>query len=102
MVEGEEAVFPSRRCHCGRQEHVRRVWTIPRQSSDNDWWNIYIALGSRIITLRPDPHNTIRAMFTLMPQNPAQKKAWEGASRGDRKTQQELLRYEFAAAGWQA
>lgn len=77
-------------------------WTIPRLPSDNDWWNVYHALGSRIITLRPDPHGTIRAMFTHMPCNDAQKEAWQEASKSDRQTQEELLRKEFADAGWQA
>lgn len=77
-------------------------WTIPRLPSDNDWWNIYLALESRIITLRPDPYGTIRAMFTRMPCNDAQKKAWLEASKSDRQTQEELLRREFADAGWQA
>lgn len=77
-------------------------YTIPRLPSDNDWWNIYQALGSRIITLRPDPHGTIRAMFTLMPCNDAQEKAWRDASKSDRKMQHALLRMEFAEAGWQA
>lgn len=77
-------------------------WTAPRLPSDNDWWNIYNALGSRVITLRPDPHGTIRAMFTYMPCNDAQKKAWREASRSDRRTQEDLLRREFADAGWQA
>ncbi|KAL8685983.1 MAG: hypothetical protein Q9218_007424 [Villophora microphyllina] len=75
-------------------------WTVPRLPRDNDWWNIYIGLGSRNITLRPDPHNTIRAMFTHMNSNDAQKKEWQEAARGDRKTQQELLRREFYNAGW--
>ena len=77
-------------------------WTIPRLPSDNDWWNIYVALESRIITLRPDPHGTIRAMFTRMPCNDAQQKAWTEAIRSDRQTQEELVRREFANAGWQA
>ena len=77
-------------------------YTVPRLPSDNDWWNIYMALGSRLISLRPDPHGTIRAMFTRMPCNNAQAKAWLDASKSDRKTQRELLRREFADAGWQA
>ena len=77
-------------------------WTIPRLPSDNDWWNVYHALGSRIISLRPDPHGTIRAMFAFMPCSDAQKKAWLAASRNDRQTQEDLLRREFADAGWQA
>jgi 2-polyprenyl-6-methoxyphenol hydroxylase-like FAD-dependent oxidoreductase len=44
---------------------------------------------------------TIRAMFTLMPRTSAQAAAWLQASGSDRKTQGELLRKEFADAGWQ-
>ncbi|KAL9104722.1 MAG: hypothetical protein Q9187_008867, partial [Circinaria calcarea] len=77
-------------------------WTVPRLPSDNDWWNIYHALKSRMIHLRPDPHCTMRAMFTHMPCNDAQKKAWLEASKSDRRTQEELLKREFADAGWQA
>ncbi|KAL8748203.1 MAG: hypothetical protein Q9190_000022 [Brigantiaea leucoxantha] len=76
--------------------------TVPRLPSDNDWWNIYQALGSRIISLRPDPHGTIRAMLTRMPCNDAQKRAWQEASKSDRQTQNKLLRSEFTDAGWQA
>ena len=77
-------------------------FTIPRLPSDNDWWNIYQALDSRIISVRPDPHGTIRAMLTLMPCTAAQKHAWQEASKSDRQTQQDLLRKKFADAGWQA
>lgn len=77
-------------------------FTIPRLASDNDLWNIYIALESRVITLRPDPHGTTRAMFTLMPCNDAQENAWRSASKSGRKAQQELLKKEFEGAGWQA
>ncbi len=77
-------------------------WTVPRLPSDNGWWNIYQALGSRLFTLRPDPHGTTRAMFTRMPCTETQKKAWRDASKSDRHTQEDLLRTEFADAGWQA
>lgn len=76
-------------------------WTIPRVPSDNNWWNVYLAGQSRIITLRPDPHGTVRAMFTRMPCNDAQEKAWSEASKGGRQMQGKLLRREFADAGWQ-
>ncbi|OHE96945.1 hypothetical protein CORC01_07730 [Colletotrichum orchidophilum] len=76
---------------------------IPRLPDDNDWWNVYQALGSRIITTRPDPHGTIRAMFTHMPRDGAQKTAWQEASRGgNKKLQKELVRREFLDAGWQS
>ena len=77
-------------------------WTIPRQADDNDWWNVYLAPQSRTLTLRPDPHGTMRAMVTRMPCNDAQKRAWADAAKSDRQTQEELLRREFADAGWQA
>lgn len=77
-------------------------WTSPRLPSDNNWWNIYLALESRVMSLRPDPHGTIRACFSRMPCNDAQKKVWQEATRGDRQMQEELLRREFADAGWQA
>ena len=76
-------------------------WTIPRLASDNDWWNVYLALGSRVVTLRPDPHNTIRAMFTTMPSDDAHKKVWLDAAKAGRQAQEALLRKEFADAGWQ-
>ena len=77
-------------------------WTAPRLPSDNDWWNIYLALESRIISLRPDPHGTIRASFSVMPCNDAQKQAWQDALKGGKTLQEELLRKEFADVGWQA
>ncbi|KAL8798924.1 MAG: hypothetical protein Q9182_006271 [Xanthomendoza sp. 2 TL-2023] len=77
-------------------------WTIPRMPDDSGWWDVYLAGGSRIITLRPDPHGTTRAMFTIMPCNDAQEKAWIDAAKNGRAVQQDLLREEFADAGWQA
>jgi 2-polyprenyl-6-methoxyphenol hydroxylase-like FAD-dependent oxidoreductase len=77
-------------------------WTVPRLPSDNDWWNVYQALESRLISLRPDRYGTIRALITRMPCNDSQRKAWLEASKSDRHTQEELLRREFADVGWQA
>lgn len=77
-------------------------FTIPRTSYDNDWWNIYWGLGSRIITTRPDPYGTIRALLSFMPSTEEQKKEWQDAARSDRRTQEDLVRREFADAGWQA
>jgi 2-polyprenyl-6-methoxyphenol hydroxylase-like FAD-dependent oxidoreductase len=31
-------------------------YTVPRVSSDNDMWNIFVALKSRVVTVRPDPY----------------------------------------------
>jgi 2-polyprenyl-6-methoxyphenol hydroxylase-like FAD-dependent oxidoreductase len=31
-------------------------YTIPREKDDNDLWNIYVALKSRIVAVRPDPY----------------------------------------------
>lgn len=46
-------------------------FTVSKMEEDNEWWNVYIGLQSRINTLRPDPHGTIRAMFTIAPRNEA-------------------------------
>lgn len=76
-------------------------WTIPRIPSDNDWWNIHLALGRRIMALRPDPYGTVRAYISCM-SDPTQAKLWREASRSDRQTQEDLLRKEFRDVGWQA
>jgi 2-polyprenyl-6-methoxyphenol hydroxylase-like FAD-dependent oxidoreductase len=77
-------------------------FTVLRCEGDDTDWSIYHALRSRIITLRPDPHGTMRAMFTRMPFNGTHREEWEKAVRADRKTQQELVKRDFAEAGWQA
>ena len=77
-------------------------YTVPRTSADNDWWNVYHGLDSKIITTRPDPYSTIRAMFTLMPSTHTQKQEWQQASRAGRELQEALLRREFADVGWEA
>jgi 2-polyprenyl-6-methoxyphenol hydroxylase-like FAD-dependent oxidoreductase len=41
-------------------------------------------------------------MFTFMPRTAMEEKTWREAGRSDRKTQGELLRQEFADAGWQS
>jgi 2-polyprenyl-6-methoxyphenol hydroxylase-like FAD-dependent oxidoreductase len=40
-------------------------------------------------------------MFTIMPRDEAQETAWLTAGRRDRQAQEDLLRAEFADAGWQ-
>ena len=77
-------------------------FTVPRLAGDNDWWNIYHGLKSRIITTRPDPYGTIRAMLTMMPSTDSQKRQWEEASKSGREAQEALLKKEFADGGWQA
>lgn len=76
--------------------------TIPRLPEDTNYWNCYIGLKSRNITLRPDPHGTIRAMFTKMPCDDAERMAWQEAVRGDKGMQRKLLRKTYADAGWEA
>jgi 2-polyprenyl-6-methoxyphenol hydroxylase-like FAD-dependent oxidoreductase len=77
-------------------------WTTPRLTKDDDWWNVYQASGSRLIALRPDPHGTIRAMFTRMPCNDTQIEMWREASKSGRQAHEELLKKEFVDAGWEA
>lgn len=77
-------------------------WTIPRLPRDEDWWGVYFALESRSVSIRPDPHGTMRATLTKMPLDAGQKQAWQKASRNGRQAQEEILRREFADVGWEA
>ncbi|KAK5061420.1 hypothetical protein LTR84_007963 [Exophiala bonariae] len=94
--------FPSDSVHVIDMGMYAAYWTIPRLETDEDWWSINVAPGSRLLSIRPDPHGTMRALVTHMPSNRDQKKLWLEASKGDRQTQEELLREEFSDAGWQA
>ncbi|KAH7396763.1 hypothetical protein DE146DRAFT_657689 [Phaeosphaeria sp. MPI-PUGE-AT-0046c] len=76
-------------------------YTIPRISDDNQMWNIFVGLKSRILAIRPDPYGTCRAMLTFMPRSSAQDESWREATRQGRKVQSALLREEFVDAGWQ-
>ncbi|KAL9094427.1 MAG: hypothetical protein Q9165_003277 [Trypethelium subeluteriae] len=97
------------RKQCFPPEHVKIIdlgmyvsyCTIPRLPSDNDWWNLYITRGSRIVSLRPDPHGTIKTMLSHMPCSDAQETAWRDAFQGDGQSLKKFLRKEFGDAGWQ-
>ena len=94
--------FPSENIEIVDKGMYAVYFTIPRIAADNNFWNIYQAGRSRIITTRPDPYNTIRAMFTIMPITDGQKNAWASAARSDRETKNKLIRSEFQNAGWQS
>ncbi len=72
--------------------------TIPRTAADDDWWRWYVARGGRSISLRPDPHGTIRAALSTL-VDPA---AGRDASRRPVEEQRARLRARFADAGWEA
>ncbi|KAK6499854.1 hypothetical protein TWF481_010211 [Arthrobotrys musiformis] len=97
-----EKCFPPESVKVVDKDTFAAYWTIPRIASDNDWWNIYAALGRRVVSLRPDPHGTIRVTITRMPLNETHRQEWFTAARGDRRTQEALLRKEFTNAGWQS
>lgn len=72
--------------------------TIPRTASDDDWWRWYSAPGGRSVTLRPDPHGTIRAALSVVTPRDG------SAARSVRRTQEEQrthLRRVFTGAGWE-
>lgn len=71
--------------------------TIPRTAEDDDWWRWYSAPGGRSITLRPDPHGTIRATLSVVTD-----RARPRSERGDVDAQRRRLRDVFADAGWEA
>jgi 2-polyprenyl-6-methoxyphenol hydroxylase-like FAD-dependent oxidoreductase len=69
--------------------------TIPRQDSDDTWWNWYHAPGSRTVHLRPDNLGTTRAMLSFL----SDVRGLEDLGRAD---QIEILRRTFADVGWAA
>lgn len=71
--------------------------TIPRTAADDDWWRWYSAPGGRSITLRPDPHGTIRATMSVVTDRGRPR-----PERGDLDAQRRRLRETFADAGWEA
>jgi 2-polyprenyl-6-methoxyphenol hydroxylase-like FAD-dependent oxidoreductase len=77
-------------------------WTLPRVADDDDFWTIYPALQSRLLSIRPDPYGSMRACITTVVHGKTEKAAWQAASRGDRKSKEELVRSHFKNAGWQA
>lgn len=83
------------------KEAYTAFWTIEKEAHDVNWWSIYHALGSRVITVRPDPYNTMRTTFSFMPSTKESKREWEQAARGDRQTKEDMLRKTFADAGWE-
>lgn len=94
--------FPSEYVQVTDMGMYAAYWTVPRLRSDDDWWSIYVALRSRLISIRPDPHGTMRALVTCMPGDESQRMLWQEASKSDRQAQEALLKREFADAGWQA
>lgn len=78
---------------------VEATWaTIPRTSSDTDWWRCLHAPGGTI-SLRPDRHGTTRTVITrTLPRG-------ENSDGSERRTpgqQRAVLRNTFAGAGWEA
>ncbi|RKO85694.1 hypothetical protein BDK51DRAFT_36021 [Blyttiomyces helicus] len=71
-------VFPAECVQVVDQGMYAVFWTIPRLPSDNDWWNIHLALGSR-----------------------TQRAALHRASRADRPAQIAFMKAELADAGRQ-
>ena len=64
-------------------------------------WQVYTALKSRVLWLRPDPYCTIRAGFTYIPSSEQEKQEWKEACRSDYQTKEALLKKTFGDAGWQ-
>lgn len=77
-------------------------WTAPLRKSDNKLWNIYVSTGSRTLSIRPDPHGTVRAMVSMMPTSDAVREQCKQASRAGRASQIELIQRSHANAGWEA
>jgi len=95
-------VFPDEDIKVIDRDMSAAYWTIPRLPTDNDWWNVYFPGKSRVITTRPDPHGTYRAMFTSMPISQKQRDEWRNAAKNGKQAQTDLLKREFEGSGWQS
>ncbi|WIB60171.1 FAD-dependent monooxygenase [Curtobacterium sp. MCLR17_007] len=71
--------------------------TIPRTATDDDWWRWYSAPGGRSVTLRPDPHGTIRAALSVV--TPRDRATTQRRRSPDE--QRAHLRDVFTGAGWE-
>jgi 2-polyprenyl-6-methoxyphenol hydroxylase-like FAD-dependent oxidoreductase len=96
------SVFPATSISIKHQDMYAVYYTVPRLPSDKDFWDIHITRSSATMSTRPDPHGTMRAMFTYMSPTPSAASAWSSASRAGRKAQSEVLASTFADVGWQA
>lgn len=78
--------------------------TIPRTSSDVEWWRWYNAPGGRSVTLRPDRHGTTRAVLVAVTDERRTSPAAErrNVDRRSPEEQVQYLRRQFADVGWEA
>jgi len=76
-------------------------WTTDRLPIDTNWGTIYQATGSRVIGTRPDPYGNLRASLMFVPPTESQRKAWDLVARSDKQAQVDLVRKEYAGAGWE-
>ncbi|MFD1141149.1 FAD-dependent monooxygenase [Larkinella insperata] len=70
--------------------------TIPRQSTDNDWWRWYTAVDRRVLMLRPDNKGTIRASVAFLEDD---RETHEKRPIDEQKS---VLKTKLAGAGWEA
>ncbi|MCJ1687954.1 FAD-dependent monooxygenase [Rathayibacter sp. VKM Ac-2927] len=73
--------------------------TIPRTAADDDWWRWYSAAGGRSITLRPDPHGTLRVALSQVIDRRLDRASTERRSIDEQRAH---LRTVFGDAGWEA
>ena len=73
--------------------------TIPRTAADDDWWRWYSAAGGRSITLRPDPHGTLRVALSQVIDRRLDRASTERRSIDEQRAH---LRAVFGDAGWEA
>lgn len=69
--------------------------TIARDSSDDDWWSWYNAVGGRTITIRPDNVGTTRVALSFLSDDP-------GLQELDSDGQRSAVREMFGDVGWKA
>lgn len=97
-----KACFPPEAIQVVDKDLYIAYFTVPRVPTDDNWWTVCVTNTSRVCTVRPDPHGTMRAMFGAMPRNEKERQQWKDVSRSGRDAQMQLTRSTFQGMGWEA
>ena len=73
--------------------------TIPRTTTDTNWWNWYSEAGGLAVTLRPDRHGTTRAVLSAIIYDARPDAGIQRLSDDEQKSR---FRERFKNVGWEA
>ncbi|KAF2157720.1 FAD/NAD(P)-binding domain-containing protein [Myriangium duriaei CBS 260.36] len=94
------AVFPKDTISFPDRNAYLAFYTMPRTPRDTTEWRIAHAPGRRVLSLRPDPHGSVRANIGIVPRSAGEQVELKAATRAGPAVQKALMRRLFADAGW--